>query len=130
MPKPYFPGFFDRHGATAAVPCKARFRRRRGGKCELAHNLRTPGPALACNYIIGSTAIALGDLNHEDCLDAEVDDPRAFTRALLRNGAGAFSTVQLASGPQPGAIATADLNGDAIPDLGIGTTSDFGGGLS
>ncbi len=82
--------------------------------------------ALASNYGIGSTAIALADFNHDGILDVAVGDGTAFTSVLLGNGDGTLTNSILTLGQQPAAIAAADLNGDGFPELLVGTVGDTG----
>jgi hypothetical protein len=68
-------------------------------------------------------AMTLGDFNHDNKLDLAVayrnwDSGSGFVRILLGNGDGTFRRGVLArSGKGDTSIASADFNGDGIPDL-------------
>jgi hypothetical protein len=66
----------------------------------------------------------LGDFNRDNELDLAVayqnwdSNSSSFVRVLLGNGDGTFHKgVRVRAGHDPVAIATADFNGDGIPDL-------------
>ncbi len=82
--------------------------------------------ALVGNYGIGSTSIALSDLNHDGHADIVLGDSTAFTSVLLGKGNGLWVASLLALGQQPLALTAADLSGDGFPELLVGTLDATG----
>ena len=74
-------------------------------------------------------SIAAGDFNHDGTLDLAVSDPLANTvTILLGSGNGAFRAAWTFHLPMQGKVyhlATADFNGDRVPDLAV-TNDDEG----
>ena len=76
-------------------------------------------PAINTNPVVGSVAIAVGDLNLDSKLDIAVVSVTSGTvAALLGNGSGGFGTpISYGVGTSPLSVAIADLNNDNKPDL-------------
>jgi hypothetical protein len=75
---------------------------------------------------IGAQSITLADFNGDGKLDVVIGNSNDFVEVLLGYGDGTFGNAILTLGQQPQALGSADLNGDGLPELLMGSA----GGLA
>ena len=77
----------------------------------------------------GAVAIASGDLDQNGTIDLVVAIQQSGVVVLRGNGSGAFTAENLrTAGPDPRAVAVADVDGDSRPDIVVG--SGFGNSIT
>ena len=86
--------------------------------------------ALASTDGIGTTSMALADVNNSGDLGAVVGNPADYTEVLIGNGDGTLTDTLLVLGQRPATVAAADLLGNGYPEVLVGEASTQGQGNS